>query len=143
MKRLFLCLLLFFSSAMLFGADEMKGADAWFAELARRSTLILDGEIVETSLYSTVDEGTVNFSLRVRRNEVIRGEDPGRTVWVRLAGRPLDSKPQPAYLRKGRRCIFFLRINGDRWTGAGEWDSAQPFSPQLAAAVRRAVTLPR
>lgn len=119
---------------------EPDGSDILRACLAK-SDLVVLGEFTDEPVGESTEAGVVHYRCDVKVAEVIKGaKTAGDTLklhMVRLESVAADRLPE---LRKGGRCILFLKPGGagdPAFTPADYWFGVQRPSPAMARELRR------
>lgn len=111
-----------------------------------RSELVVLAKIDEDFSGNASEGGTiVAWQLKLTVVEVLKGEWD-KSKQLRAEVKRFDSSPEDRlpYLKKGERCIFFLKNTNlpgkpPYWQTVDMWFGVQPGSPTMAASLKRLV----
>lgn len=86
------------------------------------------------------EAGVANFGLKVRIDEVLKGDVGKGTVVVHLVRFESSDKDRLPFLAKGAQCIFFVAPMRSseirRWATVDPWFAVQPFNTHLTNRVK-------
>jgi RNA polymerase sigma factor (sigma-70 family) len=124
------------------GGDVPKpddGSDILRTCLAK-SDLVVLGELTTVTIAPNTAAGFGTYLCTVRVEEVIKGKPPEGGLKARLSRFEMAEGDKHPDLKKGGRCILFLKVGNDPWyTLADYWFGVQRPSPSMAGELKRLV----
>lgn len=107
-----------------------------------RSELVIQGEIVSEPSRASEEVGTVYYHCDFKVVDTIKGRhDADGKLPIQITRFELEKDDRHPELRKGGRCILFLKNEGNvgmpRWTTVEVWFSVQQYTPTMVRELKR------
>jgi hypothetical protein len=100
-----------------------------------KSDLAVSGTIISEPAGFSSESGIVVYQFKFKVSEALAGKPPkSKEISVGIARFERGAADRLFYMRKGSKCILFLKNNGE---GADFWFAIQPFSSAMARSLKR------
>jgi hypothetical protein len=109
--------------------------------LVAKSDLVVTGTVKEDPVGTEDQPGVVTYSFRFKVTDVLKGEKVGKgKLTVAVTRFEQEDKDRLPLLRKGRKCILFLKKERPGtypfWGTVDYWFSVQRYGPTMAEGIK-------